>query len=193
MHLDTVISAAAGRTGAVLRGVVPQRLTAPTPCADWDVRTLVNHLLQVGSALALAGRGGPVPGELWIADLVDDDFAARYARDAAAASAGWAAPPTAPITMGEHEMPPAAVAVAAMLATELTIHGWDLALATDQDYDPDPAAVDLTTRFMAEMAEQGRAMGIFAPPVPVAPDAGPFATVLAISGRDPSWRPAPRR
>ncbi|SNS69021.1 TIGR03086 family protein [Asanoa hainanensis] len=187
MHLDTVISSAAGQTGTVLRGVPAGRLAAPTPCADWDVRTLVNHLLQVGSALALAGRGGPVPGELWTTELVDDGFAARFATDAAAAFEGWATPPAAPISMGGHEMPPAAVA--AMLAADLTIHGWDLARATNQDYEPDPAAVDLTARFMAEMAEQGRAMGIFAPPVPVTPDVGPFATVLAVSGRDPSWRP----
>ncbi len=187
MQLDTVISHAAGHTGTVLRGVPADHLAAPTPCADWDVRTLVNHVLQVGSALALAGRGGPVPGELWTAELIDDDFAARFTSDAATATAGWSMPPAAPISMGEHEMPPAAVA--AMLATDLTIHGWDLARATNQDYDPDPAAVDLTARFMAEMAEQGRAMGIFAAPVPVAPDAGAFATVLAVSGRDPSWRP----
>ncbi len=94
----------------------------------------------------------------------------RFDDEAAAAAEGWAAPPAGPITVGEHEMLPAAVA--AMLATDLTIHGWDLARATNQHYDPDPAAVDLTARFMAEMAEQGRAMGIFAPPVPVAPDAG---------------------
>ena len=40
------------------------------------------------------------------------------------------------------------------------------------------------------MAEQGRAMGAFGPEVPVDGDAGPFATVLATSGRDPSWRRA---
>ncbi|MEV4621524.1 TIGR03086 family metal-binding protein [Asanoa sp. NPDC049573] len=188
MHLDSVISGAAGHTARVVGGVRPAQLGRPTPCGDWDVRTLVNHLLQVGSALALAGRGGPVPSELWNADLFGDDYAARFDADRARAAAGWATPPAAPITLGTYEMPPAAVA--SMLTTDLTIHGWDLARATGQDYEPDPTAVDLTARFMTEMAEQGRAMGIFAPPVPVDPGAGPFAAVLAVSGRDPGWRPA---
>ncbi|GIF73998.1 TIGR03086 family metal-binding protein [Asanoa siamensis] len=186
MHLDSVISDATGRTGAVLRAVTPADLAAPTPCAQWDVRTLVNHLLQVGSALALAGRGGPVPGELWAAELMDPEFADRFDTDAADARAAWAEPPAGPITLGAYEMPPAAVA--SMLAADLTIHGWDLARATGQDYAPEPGTVELTTRFMAEMVEQGRARGIFADPVPVAPDAGPFAAVLAVSGRDPRWR-----
>ncbi|MEV0713464.1 TIGR03086 family metal-binding protein [Asanoa sp. NPDC050611] len=187
MHLDSVISEAAGRTGAVLHAVRPTDLAAPTPCVDWDVRTLVNHVLQVGSALALAGRGGPVPSELWTAELIDAGFATRFDTDSAAARTAWAMPPAGPITLGTYEMPPGAVA--SMLVTDLTIHGWDLARATGQDYEPDPAAVELTNRFMVEMAEQGRAMGIFAPPVPVAPDVGAFASVLAGSGRDPGWRP----
>jgi uncharacterized protein (TIGR03086 family) len=188
MHLDSVISDAAGQTGLVLRGVRKAHLDAPTPCADWDVRTLANHVLQVGSALALAGRGGPVPTELWNQELLDDDFAARFDADREQAIVGWAVAPAAPITLGAYEMPPAAVA--SMLTTDLTIHGWDLARATGQDYEPDPAAVELTARFMTEMAEQGRAMGIFAAPVPVDAGAGPFAAVLAVSGRDPGWLPA---
>ncbi|MDG4825845.1 TIGR03086 family metal-binding protein [Asanoa sp. WMMD1127] len=187
MQFDTVISHAARQTGAVLRDVQAGQLAAPTPCVDWDVRTLVNHVLQVGTALALAARGGPVPSELWTTELVDDSFAERFAADADAAAAGWAVAPAAPITFGAYEMPPATVA--SMLATDLTIHGWDLARATGQDYRPDPSAVDLSTRFMTEMGEQGRAMGAFGGPVPVAPDAGAFAAVLAASGRDPEWRP----
>src|SRR6266540_2024713 len=68
------------QTANVVRGVKPDQLDAPTPCRDWDVGTLTNHLLQVVTALDLAGRGQPVPSDLWERDLPRDDGGARLGR-----------------------------------------------------------------------------------------------------------------
>src|SRR6266540_3589534 len=68
------------QTANVVRGVKPDQLDAPTPCRDWDVGTLTNHLLQVVTALDLAGRGQPVPSDLWERDLPRDDGGARFGR-----------------------------------------------------------------------------------------------------------------
>jgi uncharacterized protein (TIGR03083 family) len=51
-----VLEKAISGTAAVVRGVKPDQLALPTPCREWDVRTLTNHLLQVATALGLAGR-----------------------------------------------------------------------------------------------------------------------------------------
>jgi uncharacterized protein (TIGR03086 family) len=147
MQLATLISRAASDTGAVLRAVRPAQLAAPTPCAEWDVRTLVNHVLQVSAALALAGRGGPVPSELWTRELAGDDVAERFDADVAVAAVEW---PAAPILLGTYEMP--AASVAAMLVCDLAIHGWDLARAT-VPVAPDAGAFD------ALLAASGRDPG----------------------------------
>jgi uncharacterized protein (TIGR03086 family) len=84
----------------------------------------------------------------------------------------------------------AAPVIAAMLASDVVVHGWDLARATGQEYRCDPAAAEVAHRFVAETGEQGRQMGIFGAPVPVAADAPALDRALGLSGRDPGWAPA---
>jgi uncharacterized protein (TIGR03086 family) len=74
---------------------------------------------------------------------------------------------------------------AAMFVSDVAIHGWDLARATGQSYRCDPDVAESTYRFVVDMAEQGRQMGIYAAPVPVADGAPAFERALARSGRDP--------
>ncbi|BCB75924.1 TIGR03086 family metal-binding protein [Phytohabitans flavus] len=177
-----VLEKAITETAAVMRGVKPDQLGLPTPCRDWDVQTLANHLLQVATALSLAGRGEPVPGELWGRELMADGWADRFESLAApAVPAEWAGM----ARVGEAEMP--ASVVAAMLVSDAVLHGWDLARATGQEYRCDPEVAELTYRFVLETGEQGRQMGIFAAPVPVARDAALLDRALGLSGRDPRW------
>ncbi len=177
------------QTANVVRGVKPDQLDAPTPCRDWDVGTLTNHLLQVVTALDLAGRGQPVPSDLWERDLPRDDGGARFEETARGAVAAWETSPET-VRIGSAEMP--AGFAATMFATDLVIHGWDLARATGQDYRVDDDTAEMTYRFVAETAEQGRSMGIFGEPVPVAEEAPALDRALGLSGRDPGWVPPPR-
>src|SRR6266540_734131 len=115
------------QTANVVRGVKPDQLDAPTPCRDWDVGTLTNHLLQVVTALDLAGRGQPVPSDLWERDLPRDDGGARFEETARGAVAAWETSPET-VRIGSAEMP--AGFAATMFATDLVIHGWVSAVAT---------------------------------------------------------------
>jgi uncharacterized protein (TIGR03086 family) len=78
-----------------------------------------------------------------------------------------------------------------MLGADLVLHGWDLARATGQRFTCAPEVAEQTRVFLAGFAGQGRAMGLFAAPVPVGADASPLARALALSGRDPAWRAVP--
>jgi uncharacterized protein (TIGR03086 family) len=81
-------------------------------------------------------------------------------------------------------------AVAAAVATdELVIHGWDLARATGQDYDPDPAALRMCHDFLLAAADDPSRGSIFGPVVPVPSDAGLLDRAVGLSGRTPDWRP----
>jgi uncharacterized protein (TIGR03086 family) len=189
MQTNDLVASATAEAARVLRGVGADQLAAPTPCGDWDVRTLGNHLLQVVTALALAGRGAAVPDELWKRDLTGDGWVARFDDEARRAVAAWA-DPTAQhrtVTMGAADMP--APFVAAMLAADLTIHGWDLARATGQELHCPERVAESAHRFVADTAEQGRGMGLYAAPVPVSENAPALDRALALSGRDPHWSP----
>jgi uncharacterized protein (TIGR03086 family) len=189
MQLSPLVADAATETATVVRGVKPDQLDLPTPCRDWAVRALANHLMQVVEALDLAGRGGPVPGELWQADRMAGDWAARFDELARRAAGAWSSPsaPAGTLDLGGAPMP--APAVATMLASDLVLHGWDLARATGQQLRCSPVLAELALGFIAETAEQGRAMGLYGPPVAVADDAAPLDRALALSGRDPHWTP----
>jgi uncharacterized protein (TIGR03086 family) len=83
---------------------------------------------------------------------------------------------------------PGAVA-AAVVADELVIHGWDLAVATGRPYEPDPAALQTSYGFLlAATQDPSRGGGIFGPVVPVPDEAPLLDRALGLSGRDPGWK-----
>src|SRR5688572_25969424 len=137
MQLDAILTKSITEAAAVVRGVKPDQLAAPTPCADWDVRALTNHLLQVVGALHLAGRRRSVPDAMWGRDLMSEGWADRFEDEGRAAEAAWAQPGAwdGMVGMGGAEMP--APLIATMFASDLAIHGWDLARATGQEHHCD--------------------------------------------------------
>ncbi|HET9731117.1 MAG TPA: TIGR03086 family metal-binding protein [Acidimicrobiales bacterium] len=73
---------------------------------------------------------------------------------------------------------------------ELSIHGWDLARATQLPFEPDPEGV----AFLFELVQQTFGSGqdaprgpAFAPAVPVPREAPVFHQILGLLGRDPQW------
>ncbi len=133
------LSRALQGTRTVLTKIQPSQLDAPTPCASWDVRALINHV--TGSARWWAGT---ITGtaDAAAADYAAGDYAAAYEESSRIALAAFGADGvldrTVRLPFGEF---PGAV-VLGMAATEQFTHGWDLARATGQptDLDPDLAA-----------------------------------------------------
>ncbi|HEY9410028.1 MAG TPA: hypothetical protein VIP77_10655 [Jiangellaceae bacterium] len=67
------------------------------------------------------------------------------------------------------------------------MHGWDVAVATGQEYRISPSAAELVLRVVDEHAETYREYDGFAAPVTVAAGSTAFERALALSGRDPRW------
>ena len=76
-----------------------------------------------------------------------------------------------------------------MALIEVVLHGWDLARATGQHHEPDPADVATILGFLEVSASAEGTPGLFGPVVPVPDDAPAFDRALGLSGRDPGWRP----
>lgn len=177
----------------VLEHVSDEQLAAPTPCTDYDVRTLRHHVLSwlTGFAAGMAAPDGRVP------DLsgyqVSSDPAGEVRRAAATFDEALAAGAAErPLWIGESSMP--GELSLGMILWEYQVHGWDLARATGQPWSPPEAAAGQSLAFAPGMLSpdyQGPGKA-FADPVPVADDAPVFHRLLALSGRDPGWRPPER-
>ncbi|MET9342992.1 TIGR03086 family metal-binding protein [Nonomuraea sp. NPDC003804] len=175
-----LMTRATERTAGLVRAVRQEQLGLSTPCEKFDVKDLINHLEWVAEMFESLGRQGPRPEQGPYAG----DFPERAERTLAAWSRpeAWegASPAMGGLPMG---------VLAHMYLVDLVVHGWDLARATGQDYEPDPDAVSRALHFTDRMAEMGRQRGAFGAAVAVAGHAPPFDRLLGVIGRDPAWTP----
>jgi uncharacterized protein (TIGR03086 family) len=193
-HTMTVpdLEPAARRLAALLDGVPDSALDAPTPCSDSSVAVLLDHLMGLTVGLRASARKEPTEAPQASAEHLDPNWRAILPGRLDALVAAWREPGAGEgmTTAGSVELP--ATAAAAVTLDELVIHGWDLARATGQPYDPDPADVSAIMPFLEQFGSGQGVPGLFGPTVPVPDDAPPFHRALGLSGRDPAWRaPAP--
>ena len=177
----------ADQVATLADAVTEDRLGDPTPCRDWPVGVLLTHLLGLTAAFTdgarkVARRDTPAP----TADLPPDwrdllrarlDELVEAWRDPAA----WQGEATVGGVTLSGEV------TAAVVTDELVVHGWDLARATGQPYAADPALVRASMGFAEQVA--GMQGGPFGPPLPPPAGGSELDRLLAVTGRDPGWRP----
>jgi len=183
-----LMAEAAAGTVKVVSAVRPADLGRPTPCEQYDVEALLGHLLWVADLSVAAARRVP-PTVEQAPDHLPDDWKPHFESQVAALVDAWTEPATweGTTSLAGTELP---AAVAGLIVfCDLVVHGWDLsrALGIDHPWDDDGDVAQATLDVMAQMGDQGRAMGAFGPAVPVDDDAPALARALADSGRDPNW------
>ncbi|MGW0821212.1 TIGR03086 family metal-binding protein [Streptomyces sp. NPDC002845] len=171
-----------------------EQLGDTTPCPQYAVRNLLGHLLGLAVAFRDAGRKDLGPTTDTSPDTavpdVDAGWRAALLKALDELAEAWRDPAawTGETRAGGVDLPGAVAGVIA--ADELVVHAWDLARATGQPYDPDPAALEAAHGFLAAAAEDpSRGDGIFGPVVPVPDDATLLDRAIGLSGRDPEWTP----
>ena len=153
------------------------KLDAPTTCDEWNVRTLLNHMLDTQHYFAGTARGEDVsPPAPSPPELLSEDPVADFDRARSDIMSSFAKPGVI-----EKTGPSLGIAFSDQL-----LHGWDLATATGQDATmpeglPDAAYEMIHGRFTDEQRK-----GVFKPEVAVASDASAQDKLLAYTGRDPS-------
>jgi uncharacterized protein (TIGR03086 family) len=171
-------------TLAVLTKVEPGQLHAPTPCASWDVRALINHF--VGSArwwaVTVAGEG-----EAADADYTSGDLVAAYQESVRLATATFEADGALDkiVVLPWGKFPGAAVR--GMCATEQFTHGWDLARAIGHHTDLDPglgaALLSLSKAAITDAFRGPEGQALFGPVRAAPANAGPADQLAAFLGR----------
>ncbi|SEC12598.1 TIGR03086 family protein [Streptomyces sp. 2224.1] len=185
--ISALLEAAAHAALPVLRGVRDDQLALPTPCAEYDLRALLNHLFHVVVAFqTLAAKKdvdfSTTPDRLGEYGARWPD---RFADETARLVEAWAAPGAEDGLTGGMNLP--ARTVGAMVLLDLTVHAWDAARATGLPYAPAAGCVAELRTLVARMAPTARKMNVFGDPFPVPSGASALDVLLAETGRDPYW------
>jgi uncharacterized protein (TIGR03086 family) len=181
---DLYVTAMAA-TSRCIDGVRAEQLHAATPCAEWDVKQVVNHIVgeNLWAAELLQGKTIAQVGTRLDGDLTGNDPAAAYRASVRAASEAIGAPgameTTCHLSFGDFS----GADYAAQLFMDTLIHGWDIATATGQDTRMDPQLVEVCLPIARQMTTMARGSGAFGDELPVSSDADPQTRLLALVGR----------
>ncbi|WP_324264139.1 TIGR03086 family metal-binding protein [Saccharopolyspora mangrovi] len=171
-----------------ITAVRPDELSNSTPCADYDVRALLGHMVAVLRKIARAGAGGDARNVADVADgIADTDWANAFTQARGEVEEIWAddALLDRMITLPWATLPGRTVVDA--YTHEFTVHSWDVAAATGRLGELDPVLAERALDAFAEFAppESRSGQGPFGPVVQVSDDADVYTRLAAYVGRRP--------
>ena len=195
--MDSIdLGPAARQLAQLVSNVTDGQCPAPTPCPQYQVADLLEHIGTMARAFAAAARKetSPLTDQQPAGDAAQlpADWRTRIPADLGTLAQAWSGPDAWQGMTRIAGMDSPADMVGATLADELVVHGWDLAQATGQPYHADPAAVGAARTFLDLFASPDAPAGddvAFGPARPAPDDASPFTQVLSLAGRDLSWTP----
>ena len=161
----------------------------PTPCTEWTVRDLVNHVTYENLWTVPLMEGATIEevGDQFEGDVLHEDAigSALSAARAAIASVAGSLPQGGTVHLSYGEAPKEEYAT--QLAADNLVHGWDLAVATGGDTRMDPNLVHAIADWFDEREEMYRGGGAIAARRTLTGDAQ--HDLLARFGRDGDWGP----
>jgi uncharacterized protein (TIGR03086 family) len=179
----------ANRLAALVRAAPDDALRSRTPCREYAVGDLLDHISGFAEGIAAAGRkdvegqGAPSPGRA--ADL-GEGWRTRIRNELLALAEAWDDPAAYEgMTGGPLDMPAEMAAIVGV--EELCIHGWDLARALGEPFEVTTAELDILDRFFSLFGPEQRGAAYDPPVSSSATDR--LARTIAVSGRDPDWQP----
>jgi uncharacterized protein (TIGR03086 family) len=197
MDLRAVHHQAVDSVTPVVELVTPDQLELPTPCAEWSLRQLLEHMVGQNHGFAAAARGQGAELAVWAPRALGDDPSHAWAVSAGDVVAAFAAAADDE-TMQLAEFGPGAQfpvkTALSFVILDTLIHGWDVAVTTEQPFGCDAETARLLVRIAREVPadpaarEPGRP---FRPALDLPATASPFDQALALTGRDPLWSPPP--
>lgn len=182
------------RTAELVRTVPDDRLDVPTPCRDYILGDLLDHIGGLAPAFTGAAKkepGAGAGGASGDASRLGDDWRTRIPAALAALAYAWREPEawSGMTEAGGVELPGEVAGLVAL--NEVVIHGWDVARALGVPYECDTATLEVLHGFVTQFAEEqqaGSPDGPFGTPVAVPADAPLLDRVVGLTGRNPNWK-----
>lgn len=189
MKVEDLFPDATRWVDGLIRNVADDQWELPTPCDEWSVRDLVQHLVYEDrwAPPLLSGATIEQVGDRFEGDLLGDDPVRAWTE--AQRDAVQAVRTPGVLERGVHLSfgeTPGAEYVWQLTADHL-VHGWDLARATGQPDRADPELVQAVSTWFIGMEPMYREGGAIGDPVPVADDADEQDQLLGRFGRSPNW------
>lgn len=181
------MQAACRRMTEVLAGASSDQLTHATPCTDYTVGNLINHIDEVSLGFAALARK----------ELLSTEDAGRGAKPL---GRDWCEPVAAHVlALGESWTDPSACQGSTKAAglelpnqvwgkialTEMVVHGWDLAMATGQPFDLPETTLRACLEHVTKFVPQAPIPALWGPAVDISDDAPLLDRIIAITGRAP--------
>jgi uncharacterized protein (TIGR03086 family) len=178
---------ALSRTEKIVADTRPEQFGDPTPCDEWNVEALLDHI--IGGLLTFgADPAGETNDAMNRRGNVGDDHVESFRNAAEGARKTFRSPGILDTTL---KMPwgdtPAQVALGLAVA-DASVHGWDLAKATGQDAGIDEDIAEVLYAMVGQMMEPNGKMPrmtAFKDPVAVPGDASAADRFIAYMGRTP--------
>jgi uncharacterized protein (TIGR03086 family) len=185
LDLPEVHARSLAATRRYVAGVRDDQWALPTPCEDWNVRELVNHIVTGNEWADELGHGKTIEevGDRLDGDILGSDPLAAYDSSAKAAETVFREPGAMDRPCAVSYGPVPGEVYCGHRFIDVLIHGWDLAIGTGQDATLDPELVDACLQVVEPQAELLAGSGAFGGDVPVDDGAGPQTRLLAMLGR----------
>jgi uncharacterized protein (TIGR03086 family) len=185
MNLPELHERALASTRTYVAGVKPDQWKDATPCTDFDVRTLVNHIVSGNFWVEplVGGKSIADVGDAYDGDVLGHDPIATYDRSARGAAAAFNAPGAMEASVAVSYGPVPGEIYAGHRFIDVLIHGWDLAKATGQDATLDAELVDACLQVVEPQKDLLAGSGAFATDVAAPPGSDPQTRLLAMLGR----------
>lgn len=182
MEMLDALAASFDHCTGVIAGVTADQLDNPTPCSEWDLRTLATHLTGVVVNCGLGASGADVSDTPII---LEADLVAQFKAAAGSTLSAWqACAPDATVDIGAGPMPMTAALSVNLLDT--TTHSWDIARATGQDPTiPVELAETVLAVCQGFVTDEIRTFAGFAPAITVPDGSSPTDQLVAYLGRQP--------
>ena len=155
-----------------------KELDADTPCEQWDVRTLMNHMLETQRYFVASARGESAspPGQSPASSLLGDDPVKDFKR----------AREETMTTYGDKDVLEKSGTTLGIAIADQLLHGWDLAKATGQDANMPKGLAEAAYDLIHGAFTDEQRKTSFKPEVRIDAEASTQDKLLAYSGRDPN-------
>jgi uncharacterized protein (TIGR03086 family) len=175
--------------GAAILQLKPTDMEKPTPCSEWNVHELANHLLNevawvkpLLEGKTIAEVGSSLDGDLLGSDPADSWH--KYCKEAT--DSVMATSPHAIAHLSYADKP--AIDYVREVGADVLVHGWDLAKAIGMEYRIDDATAEDALKATEDIRPGARSAGLINNALPVPENASATDKLLAEFGRRSDWR-----
>ena len=167
----------------VVSGIAKEQLSGPTPCTEYTVGDLIDHVDLVAQGATALARGSELPDTGY--SHLEPDWQGTFVHHLQALGEAWEDPAA---WEGSGNVPGSDLSNLTwgkITLTELVVHGWDIAIAIGQPFDLPEHTLQACFDHVAVFVPNAPLPDLWGPPVEVPPDAALLVRILAITGRAP--------